>query len=218
MRKLTLEIEPNEDTRRSFGPQFENIHSYEVLETLKIDFDKGIFVDLIECTIKEGVSIEKLDHIGNMEILNIIGSNGNKYTCLVKGKESLDPGQSYQDLDLDLIWTKPSLISPEKLIISCIGSQESLMKFIDLIKKHGGEITQMTFQKAAYQNQDILKVLTDKQREIMTTAHRFGYYKYPRKINTEGLSKKVNITRATLVEHLRKAEVRILDEILTGYT
>ena len=213
-----MEIEPNEDTRRNYGSQFENIYSYEVLETLKIDFEKGVYVDLIECTMKENISISDLDSIGNMEILNVLGSHGNKHTCLVKGKESLDPGQSYGDLDLDLIWTKPSLISPDRIIISCIGSQESLMKFIDLMKKHGGEITKMTFQKAAYQNQDILKVLTDKQREVMTTAHKFGYYKYPRKINTEGLSKKVNITRATLVEHLRKAEVRILDEILTGYS
>jgi predicted DNA binding protein len=153
-----------------------------------------------------------------MEVLSVLKSEGNKHTLLVRGEESLDPGDSYKDLDLDLIWTKPSMISEDRITVSCIGIQDSLMRFIDLVKTHVGTIANMSFQKAAYQNQDILKALTERQREVVTAAHRYGYYKYPRKINTEVLSKKVNLSRATLVEHLRKAEVRILDEILTGYS
>ena len=218
MRKLTLEIEPNEKTRKSMGPQFENILSYEVLETLKIDFEKRIFVDLIDCALKNGITIDGLKSIGNMEILSVLRSEGNRHTCLVRGQESLDPGNSYKDLDLDLIWTGPSLISEDRIIVSCIGTQDSLMKFIDLVKKEGGKVVNMTFQKASYQSQDILKVLTDKQRNIFISAHKHGYYDYPRKINSDGLSKKVGVSRATLVEHLRKAEGRIVAEILVGYT
>ena len=41
MRKLILEIEPNEMIREVQKPIFENIHSYEVLEMLKIDWDEA---------------------------------------------------------------------------------------------------------------------------------------------------------------------------------
>ena len=68
-----------------------------------------------------------------------------------------------------------------------------------------------------YQNQKILSVLTEKQRDIILKAQKHGYYEYPRKINSKGLAEKVNISRATLVEHLRKAEGRIITEIAGGY-
>jgi hypothetical protein len=217
MRKLTLEIEPDERSRQELAPQFEKVYSYEVLETLKIDYEKGQYVDLIECLLKEGVSIDELDSIGEMEVLNVLGSHGAKHTCLVRGQHSLDPGNSYKELDLDLIWSKPSIISENRITVSCIGAQQSLLKFIDLVKNNVGKIANMTFRNAVYQNQNILSVLTEKQKDIILTAQKFGYYEYPRKINSEGLAKKVNISRATLVEHLRKAEGRIITEIAGGY-
>lgn len=216
MRKLTIEFEPLEWAEGNNDPQFEHIHSYKVLETLKMDFEKATFVDLIECTLKDGVSIDDLVNFGNMEILNVLRSEGNTHTCLVKGTQSLDAGQSYDELDLDLIWTTPSLISPDRMIVSCIGAQENLLKFIALVKEHGGRVINMSFQKAMYQSQDLLEILTEKQREILITANKHGYYDYPRKIKSEDLAKKVDISRATLVEHLRKAELRIMKEILSG--
>jgi len=84
------------------------------------------------------------------------------------------------------------------------------------ILKENGQFLNMSFQKATYQSQDLLNVLTDKQREILSSANKHGYYDYPRKIKSEDLAKKVKISRTTLVEHLRKAEGRIMKEILTG--
>ena len=75
----------------------------------------------------------------------------------------------------------------------------------------------MTFKKAVYQKHDILTVLTDKQRDILITAQKHGYYKYPRKIKPEELAQKIGISKGTAIEHLRKAEERIMENILAGY-
>jgi predicted DNA binding protein len=216
MRKLTIEMEMDEAGRELISV-FDKVHSYEILEALKIDYEEGVCIDLIECTLKEGISIHELKFLGKMEILNVLKSEGKKHTLLIKYRETEDFMEFFKELDLDLISTTPTIISEEKTTYSCIGDQKTLSKLIEILKKHGGKILNMSFQKAIYQKQDMLSVLTDKQREILITAHKWGYYDYPRRINSEKLSEKVSISKPTLVQHLRKAEGRILSEIMTGY-
>ena len=212
MRQIIIEIEPSDETKERQKNIFQHIYSYEVLEMLKMDYGEGIYVDLIECQLKEDVSIHDLEFIGNMEILSIVGSEGNKHTCIVKGYES------YSELDLDLIYTTPSMISEDRIIVSFIGAQQNLMKFVEMVRSHVGEIINISFKQAAYQKQDILTILTGKQREVLAAAYKHGYYDIPRRISSERLSEKVNISKPTLMEHLRKAERRILAEIMAGHS
>jgi predicted DNA binding protein len=215
MRKLSLDFEPNEMIRDLFKQTFEFIQSYEVLETLKIDWEEGICIDLIECVLKEASSINDLKSIGHMEILSVLKSEGNKHTCLVKQKPEDSKGL-FKQFDLDLIHTTPCKISYEKHTYSLIGDQENIAKFIEQLKKYGN-IENMRFQKAAYQKHDILSVLTDKQKDVLIAAKKHGYYNYPRKIKSEELAKKIGISKNTTIEHLRKAEERLIENILAGY-
>ena len=212
MRKVILEIKPYEHVRKAGKETFKDIYSYEVLEVIKIDYAGGIFVDVIECVLKENVSIDELKQIGNMEILNVLKSDDNKHICMVRGQ------QSHAELDLDLIWTTPSMISEDKVVVSFIGAQKSILKFVEGTRAGVGEIINMSFQKAAYEKQDILSILTMKQREVLAAAYKHGYYDIPRKISSERLSEKVNISKPTLMEHLRKAENRLIGEIMAGYS
>ena len=43
-----------------------------------------------------------------------------------------------------------------------------------------------------------------------------GYYDYPKKITSERLAEKINMSRGTILEHLRKAEGRIIEELVSG--
>ena len=56
--------------------------------------------------------------------------------------------------------------------------------------------------------------LTDRQREVVTEALERGYYDWPRKITNEQLAAELEISRATLHEHLRKAERTLLSSAL----
>lgn len=217
MRKLTIELKPKKTAKERQDPIFSKINSYEVLEVLKMDYEERIYVDLIEFNLKEHVSIDDIKSMGNMEILSVLKSEGNKHTCLVKGHHPGTPKDAYKELDLDLIYTSPSFISEDKVVISCIGTQDNITKFIDLVK-NVGEITKMKFKKAKYEKKDLLSVLTDKQREILIAAYSNGYYDIPKKITSERLSEKLNISKPTLLEHLRKVEKRIFSEIVEGYS
>ena len=104
----------------------------------------------------------------------------------------------------------------DKHTYSILADQENISKFIEQIKKVG-KVLKMSFQKTACQQHDILSVLTYKQREILITAQKYGYYDYPKKINSDQLSQKFNLSKTTLIQHLRKAEGRIMANIVAGY-
>ena len=125
---------------------------------------------------------------------------------------------NYWMLDLDLIYTTPSYQSEDKVVLSFIGEQRNLMAFVEMMKDESiGRIINMTFKQAAYQRKDLLSVLTDRQREVLVAAYRFGYYDLPKRIGSERLSERVGISKPTMLEHLRKAEGRLFAEIMAGY-
>ena len=48
--------------------------SYSILETLKMDYQEGICIEIMEFALKEGVSIHDIRIVGNMEILSVLKS------------------------------------------------------------------------------------------------------------------------------------------------
>lgn len=218
MMKLTLEMEPNASMRKAMEPLFEKIQSYQILESLKIDLEECTCIDLVEFVLKDGVSIEDQSYVGDMEILSVLKSEGNEHTCLIKHHEPEGSKEEFREFDIDIIYTTPMIIARDRQVISALGEQKELKKFIELLKPNADRISNMSFKRAAYQKKDILSVLTQKQKETIIVAYDHGYYDYPKKISSEELSKKVNISKGTMMEHLRKAEGRLLREILTGHS
>ena len=56
--------------------------------------------------------------------------------------------------------------------------------------------------------------LTDRQREVLETAHRMGYFEHPKDANAGEVAQALDITTATLTEHLSAAQSKLLDAIL----
>lgn len=56
--------------------------------------------------------------------------------------------------------------------------------------------------------------VTDRQREVVFEALSRGYYDWPRQLTSEQLADELEISRATLHEHLRKAERTLLSSVL----
>lgn len=56
--------------------------------------------------------------------------------------------------------------------------------------------------------------MTEKQMDALLKAHRYGYYNSPREITTESIAKGLGVSRSTYEEHLRKAENRIMGNLV----
>lgn len=216
MRKMVLDIRPSEGTVESLRPILDVLSSYEILEQLKFDREKGTCVDLIQCRLREGLDIDETPWFGHMEVLAVLRSEGDAHTCLVRYHEPGGAEDAEADFDMDLVYTTPSLISEERFVISAIGTDRDLARLMEGVRRHVGEVTGMSMSRAAYQRRDILTVLTDRQREVLTAANRHGYYEYPRRVSSEKLAERVGISKPVLLQHLRKAEGRIMADIFAG--
>lgn len=57
-------------------------------------------------------------------------------------------------------------------------------------------------------------VLTDRQEEVLETAHDLGYFEHPKGANAGEVAEELGITTATFTEHLAAAQRKLLDSIL----
>ncbi len=57
-------------------------------------------------------------------------------------------------------------------------------------------------------------VLTERQREVLETAHTMGYFEHPKGANAGEVATALGITTSTFTEHLAAAQSKLLESIL----
>ena len=216
MRKLIIELKAKEEILKNLYFLLDKVESIELIELLKLDFEQKIKMGIAALNMKEGYTIEDIDIPDFMEMLTVLKQEGNRYIILSKVKFLNKFVGLAKKFDIDIIWTTPSIFKKDKMTLSVIGNEENLKKFLAVVN-YIGEVKSKSFIKVAFNEQSILSCLTEKQKETIIAAKNNGYYSYPRKINSQELSKIVGLSKPTVVQHLRKAESRIVSNILAGY-
>lgn len=171
---------------------------------------------LTEFKMKKGYSLEDAEIPSEAEILTVLETTNDSYTCLMRLKPYSELDAIVKKLDIDVIWDTPLRATEEKRVYSAIADQENMKKLLSAIKLIG-DIESTSFHKATYGAHGVLSCLTTRQKEILILAKKMGYYEYPRKTSSEDLSQVLGISKAATIEHLRKAENRIMAQILAGY-
>lgn len=217
MRKAIIEITPNRFVQKLQEDLYEYVDRIEGRELLKIDFERKTKLVITDFVMIPGKRFEDIVWPKGIEIMNVLKVDGNRYTVLMRGDA---PGKKmagfFKFFDLNVLYDMPYSARKDNIKFAAIGDTESLNKLIKVVK-FLGKVKKVSYTQATFTSHDLLNVLTDKQKEIMIEAKRGGYYEYPRRINTKELSEKLGISKATTVEHLRKAEMRLVENLLEGY-
>ena len=56
-----------------------------------------------------------------------------------------------------------------------------------------------------------MSTLTPAQREVFELARERDYYQWPHGVSTRELADELDVSKTTMLEHLRKAEGKLLD-------
>jgi predicted DNA binding protein len=59
-----------------------------------------------------------------------------------------------------------------------------------------------------------LRRLTDRQQEVLETAHGMGYFEYPRAANASEVAAELEIEPSTFAEHLSAAQRKLFEELM----
>ncbi len=214
MRRLLLEVSAKELPKIGVDlPPFDKIKSMELLHFLKHDTEELAGVWRVE--FKDPTSgIKDLfvgDSLAEAQVLSC-DKNG-KYTVFIRTGPIVSGALSFINAAGGYLFL-PLEIRDEKLKISFIGNENQMQDFFKKVTEKGIRYKVTSLTDASFSPDSPLNKLTEKQREALIAAHKLGYYDVPRRINTEQLAKKLGVSDSTLVEHLRKAEKRLIDNIL----
>ena len=227
MRKMILEVRPKDplmgvpadapDLNRAVKEFLDRIESLNVVELLKVNLERGEEMVVAEITMKAGYTANDLELPEILGSLEVLKADGRTYTCflriVIRDEFLLE---KMREFDMDVIWTAPIYKSRDLFVHTCIGDSENLNKVLRLMSTYG-EVQNVIFEEATFSGNGPLSGLTPRQRDLLLAAKQYGYYEYPRRINSQQLAKKLGISKTTAIEHLRKAEVRLIAALLAGY-
>jgi len=103
-----------------------------------------------------------------------------------------------------------------------LSDREELSKAVELLEEFGAvtvnrisrEFSRQVLPSAAGW-QELLSSFPSRQREILNVAFERGYYDIPRETTLEEIADEIGITKTTASNHLRKAERRVIEFLVT---
>jgi hypothetical protein len=178
--------------------------------------DREEFAAISRVEFKDASStIEDLLVEGFLVEVQLLEQEKNKtYTVFMRGGPSLSSVLNSLGIVGGYLFP-PLEIREGKIKISFLGSARQVSEFLKKITVLGIRFRVVLLSDANFSLDSPLTKLTEKQKEVLVTAYKLGYYDIPRRINSEELAKKLGIVSSTFGEHLRKAERRLIKYILS---
>ena len=207
MKKMTVRLSADIfDYCKSYGQVIER---FEVVSLFNLAGDQHS--EVCRFTIKEGIPVDQIqcNYVSNLIVLQ---NRGREYPCLVKGRFSDDITRFL--LTYGSRFEPPVVFENDCLSFSMVGDPEDFSTFVrDAAEKRWGlEILSVCDYNPGASG--IFEILTPKQKEILLESYRSGFFDHPRKINAGELAEKMGMHKTTLLEHIHKAEKRLIGHIL----
>ena len=183
----------------------------EILGHLAIN-EKSV-TQLAEIKLKEGGDLEDISKLENFEIIEVHEENDDGILVSLLCTHPL----AVSAVELSNIHIHPPYgISEEKgMELRISGVSNSVSRFIKLIRMvlPPDNIAVQTFQKE--DNRSIWEsILTERQIQVLEHATRKGFYSMDRNVTLKQLADEMNMARSTYGEHIRRAEVEIMNKVM----
>lgn len=182
---------------------------FEIIDVFKLT--DLAFTDVCRITLKDGTSIEEVRNEYVTDTIVLSGA-GKSYTLLMKGRISAEIADFTARFELRIDY--PIVFNGGACQFGVIGTTDELQNIVNAAKEREWGMEILAVHDYNPLVSGLLDELTEKQREILKAAYRYGYFDHPRKIDAGKLADKVGVHKTTLLEHMHKAEKRLIRRIL----
>ena len=190
------------------------IRTFQILHILRFDSSEVAAIFRLEAK-DESLKVEELlkSLIDNFKIeCRLLEQHRGACIFFIKGKPP--KSSSGTSAGKGIYPLLPFEVRDGKVRVTLVGDNEQVKEFLERIDVLQIKYRVVLLADASFSPTSPLSQLTEKQREILIAAYKWGYYDIPRKITSEELANKLNLVDSTVVEHLRKAEQRLITQIL----
>lgn len=111
-----------------------------------------------------------------------------------------------EELSVELMVLEPA----GKVHLNIRGSRNALRRFLDGIGSGEPSVETPAEVRGIGPAEEEVRVLTDRQREVLMYAISAGYFQVPRKLGLKELAEELDMSEGALSELLRRAEGRVL--------
>jgi hypothetical protein len=215
MRRITLESSVNEFCKLLGDPSLQKIKMMEVMSVLKYSDEEVALVCRMEFTNPTSRYEDVFSsEWGEAHLLE--QEKEGTFIYFIKSKPRAGP-VSFDPAPIGGYMSTPYEIKNGKVKATFLGNAKQIRELLSGVKKTGIRYKVVSLIEAKFLPSSPLNRLTAKQRKVIITAYKLGYYDLPRRINSKELAERLKIRGSTFVVHRRKAERRLLSEILREF-
>jgi predicted DNA binding protein len=210
LRILRLNYNPPDIFELGYGEMFERIEEVTVIKPLMQTFERFILV--CEVIWKNGPDFSFLDRVNLVDTAEEISTDGNRSLLMVSGK--------FPDIYTEVLRAFfetfncflefPARFTETALTGSIVGKSENINRFLSFAEEWGATYEVLSVTGYQPRVEGALSNLTPKQYHCLETALRLGYFDVKRKVSSRDLARELNLSHATVLEHLKKGQREIL--------
>ncbi len=213
MRRVTIELDLEEMSKFENNPMLEKIKSLEILQFLKDGPEEFAAIFRIEFGDRTS-KVEDFIDDDILELQMLDHEKGGAYIYFIKSKPASHQGIQFDPLTAGGYLSVPFEIRDGRARMTYLGGAKQVKAFLEGIEKTGIKYKVARISDAKFPVSSPLSRLTEKQRRVLVTAYRLGYYDEPRRISSLELAKRMKVGSSTLINHRRRAERRLLAELV----
>jgi len=118
-----------------------------------------------------------------------------------------------------LLFVKPNIVTPDGFEYWELATwkKKFLTEFLKDIRKHFKENDVLKIEETKLKDiyfSHLMPMLTEKQQQAIEVALKNGYYEWPKRTGLNKLAKTMGISVATYREHLKRAESKLLPDLI----
>ena len=167
---------------------------------------------VVQAEVESRYDEDRLDALDCVDEWHYVAETDRGHVYVVSFTAPALPDSMADEADA-LVGTCDPQLRGEETRMSLVGRQETISGLIGQYQDAG--VSTELHRLGAYRGPTRpLDDLTDRQREVIETAHVLGFYEVPREASTEEIARELELDPSTVAEHLQRAERNLLDELL----